>query len=394
MNFSFHGEISSSKSLFNRALVVQSFLNRIEIQGLTESDDVIHLKKSLQAFNAGDKNFFCGDGGTTFRFLAMRVSRVPGAYKLHGSAQLFSRPMQALFDFFEQVGVGFTLSENTLHINTKGWKVPLTVRSLSNESSQFLSGILLSGWSLPTDLRIEFSSSTPSIGYLDMTIKIMKYFGADIKYTSDGIKSVLLLKANQQPLARSLQLEQDMSSLFTLASCAVADGEININNVSQESLQPDAIFFKYFRKMKINYDLSGNKFYIRKQNNYKNLEADLKNTPDLFPVLAVLVSRAIGVSVLTGLENLKFKESNRYQNTLDLLQRLNRKVEKIPNGVLIHGQSDIFCAEGDFDPQGDHRMVMAGHLANLAGARLRILNKDAINKSFPEFWSIMGEEEA
>lgn len=395
MPFVFRGEISSSKSLYNRALIAQSFSDHIQIHGLTQSEDVIYLQKAIKAFKAGEKEFYCGDGGTTFRFLAARLSRQRGEFCLTGSKQLFSRPMKELLHFFDQVGVLHSINDTTLTIKSNGWVLPPEIICTSTESSQFLSAIALSSWELPQDLKVEMPRQIPSRGYLEMTLAMLEECGLNSKIHEASLSSEphMFIKANQKPQSTRLVIEQDMSSLFSLATCAVMGGEIEIKNIPSPSLQPDSIFFDYFRRMKIDYKLEGKNFFIRRQENYRGIEADLTNAPDLFPVLAVLGSRAVGVTTLTGLKNLKFKESNRYDNTIALVKQLGRRVDQVDGGVMIQGRPDRFKALGDFDPSGDHRMAMAAQAANLGGASLNILNKHVVNKSFPEFWSIMGEDD-
>lgn len=394
MAFSFRGEISSSKSLFNRALIAQSFSNAVQIHGLTQSEDVLHLQKSLKAFRQGEKDFFCGDGGTTLRFLAVRVSREPGEYKLRGSAQLFSRPIKPLLHFFNQVGVKYKCDELSLTITSSGWSLPSKVFCSSTESSQFASAILLSAWGLQQDLHVSLPRNLPSIGYLQMTLKLMEFFGAHckVRHATSFDDPSLVFKAGQMPKSEILNIEQDMSSLFALAACAIMGGEIEITRVPEESWQPDAVFFDFFRKMKINYILDNKTFFIRQQEVYRGLDVDLLNCPDLFPVLAVLSCRSQGVSTFLGLENLQFKESDRFQNTIDLIRRLGRRVDVVSRGIMIHGLSKPFEAKGDFDPHKDHRMAMAARVANFGGAQFRILDKTVVNKSFPEFWTILGED--
>lgn len=395
MSFSFRGEISGSKSIFNRALITQSFSEHIQIHGLTQSEDVLHLQKALKDFKSGETEFFCGDGGTTFRFLAVRVSRKPGAYKLKGSPQLFSRPMKELLQFFDQVGVRHSVSGTELLIESDGWRLPPEITCKSTESSQFLSAIALSAWDLPSDLKIVIAREIPSRGYLLMTLSILKNCGLTSKFQEASLVSepAIIIKGGQKPVASTIHVEQDMSSLFSLAACAVMNGEIEITNVPDKSVQPDSVFFDYLRRMKIEYKRGTGTFFIRSQKDYRGLDVDLTQTPDLFPVLAVLCARAQGLSSLIGLRNLKFKESDRFKNTVDLIQRCGRRIDTADDSVVIHGRGDSFTGSGDFDPSGDHRMAMAAQVANLGGATFNISNKSVVNKSFSEFWAILGEDE-
>lgn len=391
MTFTFRGEISSSKSIFNRALIAQSFSEHIQIRGITQSDDVVYLQKALRDFKDGEKDFFCGDGGTTFRFLAARVSREPGEYRLTGTEQLFRRPVKELLHFFDQVGVKHSLAGTTLTINSKGWSVPEKIECSSTQSSQFLSAIALSAWNLEKDLHVLMPRKIPSRGYLEMTLKVLEECGCRSKLQEASLASdpLLIIKAGQKPKVTTLQVEQDMSSLFALSACAVMDGEIEIKNVPTESWQPDGVFFDYFRRMKINYERTGKMFFIRKQEHFRGIDADVTHSPDLFPVLAVICAKAQGYSTLTGVQNLQYKESDRFTHVLELLRRLGRRVDTVENGIMIHGLSTGFSATGDYNPNGDHRMAMAAQVANLGGAQLNILDKHVTNKSFPEFWEII-----
>ena len=88
--FSFIGLPPSSKSLFNRALLVQSFESQIQIIGESSCDDVQLMKEAVKNFKHS-KEINCGAAGTVFRFMALRASREPGLHILTGSDRLFQR---------------------------------------------------------------------------------------------------------------------------------------------------------------------------------------------------------------------------------------------------------------------------------------------------------------
>ncbi|MFN9067279.1 MAG: 3-phosphoshikimate 1-carboxyvinyltransferase, partial [Bdellovibrionales bacterium] len=82
--FEFSGEIEASKSLMNRALVVQSYRADFAINSESQSRDVVHLKLAMQNLNS--PLFQVGEGGTTFRFLVLRKSRDKGVWNFHGTS--------------------------------------------------------------------------------------------------------------------------------------------------------------------------------------------------------------------------------------------------------------------------------------------------------------------
>ena len=81
MNSKIQTEIPSSKSLYNRALIVQSFFPDLQLLGHSTCDDVNFAKQALREFSQG-VDIHCGEGGTTFRFVCVRVSRKKGTYRI------------------------------------------------------------------------------------------------------------------------------------------------------------------------------------------------------------------------------------------------------------------------------------------------------------------------
>ena len=130
------------------------------------------------------------------------------------------------------------------------------------------------------------------------------------------LKAKRILK-NQKSLLTKLNSELDLSSAFALAAAAVIGGNAEITNWNANSKQPDLIFQEIFRMMNISYHVSGELFSVSRHEQWKSLNVDLGNSPDLFPVLAVLCAFASGVSELSGAGQLKYKESDRLRKTRD-----------------------------------------------------------------------------
>ena len=112
----------------------------------------------------------------------------------------------------------------------------------------------------------------------------------------------------------------------------------------------------------------------------------------LSPRLAVLCAFASGISELTGTGQLKFKESDRFGKTRELLDLIGVKTEILADGIRIFGgSSKVSCDENIvFDPDQDHRMAMAAALIKLKGYKLSILQPEVVNKSYPSFWQDVG----
>ncbi|MBY0315307.1 MAG: 3-phosphoshikimate 1-carboxyvinyltransferase [Bdellovibrionales bacterium] len=386
-DFYFKGSLSSSKSIYNRALIIQSFAPEIKVVGYSEAEDVIALKAALSAFARGENRLECKEAGTVMRFLMARVSRHPGFYILTGNGRLLQRPHDGLIDAMRSLEVQVTRHEGHLEVQSRGWTasdVPLRVDSKT--SSQFLSGLLLSAWGLPFDLRLDLSETMVSRDYFLMTRRVCEDFGMQLIDGASGEVKELLVPKNQRPKLDHYVVEPDMSSCFAIASIAALSGLAVFDQFPIVSVQPDYEFINILRSMGVPVEWRGEDCIFSRTDSLKPIDLDLSSTPDMFPVLAVLAAMAQGPSKFKGLSHLKYKESDRLKNTVDLLQRCGRTVDVQGDEVHIHGKAEALSGRGEFFPDGDHRMAMAAQVANFAGAEFVIRDRHVVDKSFPEFW--------
>lgn len=389
MSFSFSGSLDISKSWMNRALVLKSYEPGLEIIGSSKADDVQLLEKCLIDLKSGKKEFYVGLGGTTFRFFALRVSREAGNFLIRGEKKLFSRPQNELINILKQVGVtaSFNEEKTEFQIISNGWHSEekcLSLKVDSSESSQFLTSVLLNSVNLSFDLQVETSDIT-SESYFNYTQKMM----ASLGFAIDD----LFISRGQRLHPQKFQGEVDVSSFTSLAAAAVLAGKVHLNNWNKFSQQPDMDFTAFFKRMAIKFVTEENNFYISEQRQWSSLKANFEKCPDLFPVMAVLCAFAEGSSHLYGAKQLVHKESNRLEKTFELLKRCNFAVEKLDDGLKIHGNPAAKYLHKDiiqFDPDHDHRMAFAARLLQLKGYPVMITDPGVINKSYPQFYQHTG----
>jgi 3-phosphoshikimate 1-carboxyvinyltransferase len=348
------------------------------------------MKKALTDFKQGETQFHCGHAGTVLRFLALRLTRETCEWTLMGSPRLLSRPQMGLFHILQQLGVTYQKTQMGLFLQSKGWKTgKLTVDG--SESSQLLSSILLNSWNLPQDLEIELKGQLVSRAYFDLTEKMVRRFGMDLQTLGPN---QWLVPAQQKPQHLNFEVEPDMSSCFAVAACAVFGGHCAIENFPQPSWQPDVVFLDIFKAMGVICSQNDRILDVQRTERLLPVTMNVNNCPDIVPVLSVLLARAQGVSRLTGYGHLVHKESNRLRKVQELLTRLGRRWEITDENFVIYGDPAAFSSGGFIDPDEDHRMAMAAQVANFAGARFEITHKHVVNKSFPEFWSIVEKPDA
>ena len=133
--FQFKGSIPASKSLLNRALLVQSYFPDLQISGDSHCNDVVHMKEALRQLSL-NQEIHCGEAGTVFRFMALRAAREPGHHLLKGSPRLLQRPHEGITFLLSQLSVRAEMTLSGMSILSEGWKRPLIPINIHREHSR------------------------------------------------------------------------------------------------------------------------------------------------------------------------------------------------------------------------------------------------------------------
>jgi 3-phosphoshikimate 1-carboxyvinyltransferase len=384
--FRFQGEIPASKSMMNRALLVQSYFPQVKITGNSNCDDVRHMKQALVSF-IQKKEIHCGEAGTVIRFMSLRASRDKGNFHLTGSPRLLGRPQDDLVYMLNQLSVGCQLMPNQILVQSEGWKKPLMPLNVHRQSSsQFATALLLNSWNLPFDLEFDMKPGV-SEGYWLMSVEMARHFGMEIEKKGDRWK----VPSGQKPSEFNFFTEPDYSSAFAIAAAGALAGQATITNGTLTSYQPDFEAFNILKKMGVSVEQTGSKIEVKKPAQLKAIDVSLGSSPDLFPVLAVLCAFAKGESWLQGAPHLVHKESNRIAKTHELLKAAGLISSLKSDGLHIVGLgSQIRPKSFVFDPDQDHRMAMAAGLFKLMEFDVEIRSPQVVSKSYPEFWQALG----
>lgn len=390
--FSFEGGLPASKSIMNRLLNVRAYEPGIDIVGASDCDDVVVMKRAVDAIVSGvEDTIGCGAAGTTFRFCALLASRRAGTYVLTGTPRLLARPHQGLIDLLAAFGSTARLTERSLTITSSGWSKPSGPVDVDRKtSSQFATALLLNAWNLPFDVDVRFRSEDAlSEGYFQMTIRLVRDLGLRLETVEGGLR----ILAGSKPEPKSVRAEMDASSAFAVASLGAIGGKVVLHDFPFDGVQPDIVFTTILAKMGAGIARRDHALSVSMAQMLNPVDVNLADCPDLFPVLATLCAFADGTSNLTGAPHLVAKESNRIAATAKLLRTLGRDVKTLTDGMVVHGRP-VLASEWkskpawDFDPEDDHRLAMAVALANVAGAPIRCLHPDVVDKSFPGFWHL------
>ena len=171
-----------------------------------------------------------------------------------------------------------------------------------------------------------------------------------------------------------------------LAAVAVAGGSVELGPLDPASRQGDRVLLDILERSCLDTSWEDDHLFARGPVR-SPIEADLTDTPDLFPALAVVAAAGVPGSCLVGLDNLRHKESDRLTEMVENLRRLGAEIS-------VEGSRATFERPfGRRFPQpprvtaaGDHRIAMAMAVAALASGPLDLDEADSVSKSFPGFW--------
>jgi 3-phosphoshikimate 1-carboxyvinyltransferase len=397
--------VPASKSLTQRALVAAALAGvgsevrrpldaedpRLLFEGLRHAGFRLswqgHTVAALGRQAVGGAVVFMGNNGTGVRFLLAQLAGIPGTWLLDGSERLRQRPIAPLVEALRSLGAkvepalgsAVALPLKVFGGRLAGGEVALD----ASVSSQFVSALLLLGAVLPKGLAVRLAVPPPSRPYLDLTAEVLAAFGAEPTLAPDG-RFFAVSGGGLTPA--EFTVEGDWSAAaFPLAAAAVAGGEVEVEGVRVDSRQGDAAVLELLAGAGCVVRASDRGVVVRGPAT-RHLEADLRDTPDLFPALSVVVARVGGT--LTGLEALAAKESDRLEVMARHLIALGFPVEARDGWfVSLGGAPRMPAPDEPFDPAMDHRVAMALAVAGCAVSGVRVLDPGCVAKSWPAFWT-------
>ena len=385
-------EISGSKSISNRLLILEKIFENIRIENLSDSQDTQLLQKAL------DENSEVVDvhhAGTAMRFLTAFFCIQEGKTTvITGSERMKQRPIKPLVDALKTLGAEIEYLENEGFPPLKivGKKIQKSkIAVAANISSQFITALLLIGGKLQNGLEIDLEGKITSLPYLEMTIKILKEIGIEVLFEGSNIK-VFQEKKNIEKRLVYFNVESDWSSAsYFYSFCAIGKKTINLQSFKNFSLQGDSrikeIYWKNFGVNTIS-DTAHNEVSLTFPDlifNYpKKIELDLNDFPDIAQTICVTAATLKIPFQINGLETLKFKETDRLVALKNELNKIGCETEITENAI----KSIQF-----FEPPkkiaiktyNDHRMAMS--FAPFCLIReINIENPEVVEKSYPNFW--------
>lgn len=409
--------VPGSKSITNRALLLAALAEgKSVLRGVLFSDDsrvfmealktlgyeidIDEDRREVTLIGCGTKipkdnvDVYVGSAGTAARFLTAMLALSGGEYELTSSEQMKGRPMRPLLLALESLGVKFEYKETPYAFpfsikgreKTSNDKVFLDI----DESSQFLSALLLNGVFCPEGFLVELTGKRDAKAYVEISMKMMKDFGCEMKQKEEQVYQIL---PNQHYMAREYQVEPDVSAAcYFYAMAAINAGTARVNHVHFDSTQGDIKFVTLLEQM-------GCKVYDTKEGivvegNETCLNGTVVNMSDFSDQTMTLAAIAIfakGDTTITGVGHIRKQESNRIQAIVSELTRLGVPCEEQENGIVIHPASIKASRENPIKIQTyeDHRMAMAFSVIGTKEEGIIIMDPLCCRKTFENYFEVL-----
>src|SRR5688572_1668164 len=402
-----------SKSLTNRALVLAALADGVsDLSNVLFADDTLvmvecltrvgfhlhvnHDERFVRVHGRGGRidraqaELFCGNSGTTLRFLTALCTIGHGTYTLDGVPRMRQRPVAQLVDVLHNLGARFEhpMEPGLPPVRVLADGLPGGIgRFGSGLSSQFLSAILMVAPHARNEVRLELEPPLASWPYVVMTMRMMDEFGVTpelIRDPNTGLPTRIIVPRGTYR-ATSLEIEPDASAAtYFLAAAAINEGsKVTIEGLGKRSLQGDVAFADVLHKMGASLLFGKDFIAVTGTDVLEGIDVDLSDMPDAAQTLAVACLFADGESTLRGLHTLRHKETDRLAALSNELQKMGATVTVEDDALTIAPPEHVRPAA--IDTYDDHRMAMS---FAVAGTRVPVVIKNAecVNKTYPTFF--------
>lgn len=385
-------QISGSKSISNRLLILNYLFENLIIENLSNSQDTELLQKALES---NSDIIDVHHAGTAMRFLTSYLAIQEGKTTvLTGSDRMKQRPIQFLVEALRDLGadISYLEKEGFPPLKIVGKKiVKSNVMIPAHISSQFISSLMLIGAKLENGLQINLTGKITSRSYLEMTLKILKRIGISTQWEGQTIRIFPNIQSDKSSQLTKCVAESDWSSAsYFYSLAAIGRKSINLKSFRPHSLQGDSaikeIYWNFFGVNTISQG-SESKISLMPESTFvfpDHISLDMNDCPDIAQTLCVTATALKIPFEITGLSTLKVKETDR-------LIALKNELFKI--GCISEITDSSIFSTKFFEPNentfiktyDDHRMAMSFAPFCLI-KDLTIENEEVVEKSYPQFW--------
>jgi 3-phosphoshikimate 1-carboxyvinyltransferase len=415
-------EIPGDKSVSHRALILGALaVGETKVSGLLEGQDVLDTAKAMRAFGAqvtrtgegawsvhgvGVGGFAepgdvidCGNSGTGVRLILGAMATTPIAACFTGDASLRKRPMGRVTEPLALFGAeahGRAGGRLPLVMTGAEDPVPVSYR-LPVPSAQVKSAVLLAGLNAPGITEVTEAEATR-----DHTERMLAGFGAQVETEAQDGGRVIRLTGQPELTGQTLRVPRDPSSAaFPLCAALLVEGsEVRLPDIGLNPTRAGLI--DTLLEMGADIALENRREeggepaadLVARFSVLRGVEVPPERAPsmiDEYPVLAVLAAFAEGITRMTGIRELRVKESDRIDAVARGLEACGARVEETEDSLTVHGMGPGgLPGGGTVAARLDHRIAMSFLVGGLASkAPIRVDDGGPIATSFPSFLPLM-----
>lgn len=381
-------QLPASKSISNRVLIMNALSGHAyPIDNLAQCDDTDVM---VAALKSDQKEINIGAAGTSMRFLTAYYCGKEGRETvMTGSERMKKRPIGILVNALKELGatIDYEEEEGFPPLKIKGHRMPGGAVHLDGSvSSQYISALLMLAPTLEKGLQLTLENKIVSRPYIDMTLNLMKQFGIKSEW-----KGNVLHIAPQVYKGIEIQVESDWSasSYWYEIGAQMPHCTIDLPLLYANSVQGDHKAADLFAPLGITTQKTANGYELTtgeaKTNKY---EANLVEQPDLAQTVVVTcLMRGIPFE-LSGLDNLKIKETDRIAALINESAKLGYPLTEPQEGHLQWDgkQSPPKEQTAVIKTYKDHRMAMAFAPYCLKSGSIIIEDPEVVSKSYPNYW--------
>ena len=389
-------QLPASKSISNRALVIHALSGGDVLpENLSDCDDTEVIISALKD-NPYEIDMMAA--GTAMRFMTAYLATRDGEeHVITGTERMKHRPIHILVDALRGLGadIEYVGKEGFPPLRIKGGKLEGGQLEVpGNVSSQFISALLLIGPCLSNGLTLRLTGDLISRPYIDLTLWMMREFGADADWSAYDTITVVGKPYSQRPY----YIENDWSAASywyeMMALSKQVDDEIRLEGLMDGSKQGDSSVRYIFSLLGVKTTFGTKKEGVPTTVTLRHsgrcvprLEYDFVNAPDLAQTFVVCCLMLDVPFYFRGLSTLKIKETDR-------IEALKKEALKL--GFVLHDKNDSELywdgercepmEDAAIDTYEDHRMALAFAPAAFRLKQLRINNPQVVTKSYPSYW--------
>jgi 3-phosphoshikimate 1-carboxyvinyltransferase len=333
-----------------------------------------------------------GNSGTAMRLMSGILAAQDFPSKLTGDESLSKRPMRRVTVPLTSMGARCVADENgcpPIHIRGVEKLEPIDYK-LPVASAQIKSAVLLAG--LYANGTTSVTEPAPTRDHTERMLRAFSY-PCEVKQQSDLVSTISVTGGGTLK-ATNIDIPADISSaaFFMVAASIVPGSNITLEHVGVNPTRTGVV--KILRQMGADIEFLnprdvGGEPVADIRVSYRGLQG-VAISPELIPlaideipVVCIAAAYASGVTLISGAEELRHKESDRISAMVAGLRKVGVEVVEHKDGMEITGGQVEGAA---VDSHHDHRIAMAFAVAGIAASAPMVIdNCENVATSFPNF---------